>query len=55
MVLPKQGINLEDLERDLLLQALGRVRNNQAKAAELLGIARHSFRYRLENRSIIKH
>jgi transcriptional regulator with GAF, ATPase, and Fis domain len=55
MVLPEQGINLEDLERDLLLQALERARNNQTKAAELLGISRHTFRYRLEKHGIIKH
>jgi DNA-binding NtrC family response regulator len=55
MVLPEQGINLEDLERDLLLQALDRARNNQTKAAELLGISRHTFRYRLEKYGIIKH
>jgi two-component system response regulator AtoC len=55
MVLPEQGINLEDLERDLLLQALERARNNQTKAAELLGISRHTFRYRLEKYGIIKH
>ncbi|WP_141733023.1 sigma-54-dependent transcriptional regulator [Oligoflexus tunisiensis] len=55
MVLPEQGINLEDLERDLLLQALERARNNQTKAAELLGISRHTLRYRLEKHGIIKH
>lgn len=55
MQLPEQGINLEDLERDLLLQALERARNNQTKAAELLGISRHTFRYRLEKHGIIKH
>jgi two-component system response regulator AtoC len=55
MLLPEQGINLEDLERDLLLQALERARNNQTKAAELLGISRHTLRYRLEKHGIIKH
>jgi two-component system response regulator AtoC len=55
VVLPEQGINLEDLERGLLLQALERARNNQTKAAELLGISRHTFRYRLEKHGIIKH
>lgn len=55
MVLPESGINLEDLERDLLLQALDRARNNQTKAAELLGISRHTFRYRLEKHGLVKH
>ncbi len=54
MLLPEQGINLEELERDLLLQALDRARNNQTKAAELLGISRHTFRYRLEKHGLMK-
>ncbi|MCX6127563.1 MAG: sigma-54 dependent transcriptional regulator [Proteobacteria bacterium] len=54
MILPEQGINLEELERDLLLQSLERSRNNQTKAAELLGISRHTLRYRLEKHGIVK-
>jgi len=46
--LPQGGIELELLERDLLSQALDRAKNNQTKAAELLGITRHTLRYRLE-------
>jgi two-component system response regulator AtoC len=54
MILPEKGINLEDLERDLLLQAMELTHNNQTKAADLLGISRHTFRYRLEKHGIIK-
>jgi DNA-binding NtrC family response regulator len=54
MILPEKGINLEDLERDLLLQAMEQTHNNQTKAADLLGISRHTFRYRLEKHGIIK-
>lgn len=46
--LPQTGISLEDLERSLLVQALEQSRQNQTKAANLLGITRHTFRYRLE-------
>jgi DNA-binding NtrC family response regulator len=46
--LPKSGISLEDVERTLLVQALDRAHNNQTKAATLLGLSRHTFRYRLE-------
>ncbi len=46
--LPEQGVVLEDLERDLIRQALKRAGNNQAKAARLLGISRHELLYRME-------
>jgi len=50
--LPSAGINLEDLERSLLQQALDRARNNQTRAAQLLGITRHTLRYRLEKHGL---
>ncbi len=53
--LPEEGIDLEVLEKDLLMQALERARNNQTKAASLLGISRHTFRYRLEKYGIANH
>ena len=37
--LPQQGINLDELERDLTRQALERAGWNQKKAAEMLGIS----------------
>jgi len=51
--LPEEGINLEGLEKSLLMQALEKTRNNQTKAAALLGISRHTFRYRLEKYGIL--
>jgi DNA-binding NtrC family response regulator len=51
--LPASGLNLETLERSLLMQALERARNNQTKAAELLGISRHTLRYRLEKHGLV--
>ena len=46
--LPPQGVNLEDVERELLLQALARAGGNQTHAGQLLGINRDQVRYRIE-------
>jgi two-component system response regulator AtoC len=48
MGLPAGGINLEDLERSLVVQALERSGWNQTKAAALLGLNRDQIRYRIE-------
>ena len=46
--LPADGVNLEDVERQLLLQALERAAGNQTQAGHLLGINRDQVRYRIE-------
>ncbi|MGE0815251.1 MAG: sigma-54-dependent transcriptional regulator [Vicinamibacterales bacterium] len=46
--LPPDGLNLELLERDLVVQALQRAQGNQTQAAQLLGMNRDQIRYRLE-------
>jgi DNA-binding NtrC family response regulator len=46
--LPKEGIRLEELERDLLIQALDLAGGNRTRAARLLGLSRDTLRYRLE-------
>ncbi len=48
MGLPIEGINLEALERSLVVQALERSGWNQTKAATLLGLNRDQIRYRIE-------
>jgi DNA-binding NtrC family response regulator len=48
MALPADGINLEALERSLVVQALERSGWNQTKAATLLGVNRDQIRYRIE-------
>ncbi|MDP3718228.1 MAG: sigma-54 dependent transcriptional regulator [Acidobacteriota bacterium] len=48
MGLPAGGINLEELERSLVVQALERSGWNQTKAATLLGLNRDQIRYRIE-------
>lgn len=50
--LPANGLSLEGLEKSLLEQALERARNNQTRAAQLLGISRHTLRYRLEKHGL---
>jgi DNA-binding NtrC family response regulator len=46
--LPAGGVDLEQLERSLLVQALERTAWNQTKAATLLGLNRDQIRYRIE-------
>ena len=46
--LPVGGINLEALERSLVVQALERAGWNQTRAATLLGLNRDQIRYRIE-------
>jgi transcriptional regulator with GAF, ATPase, and Fis domain len=46
--LPGNGIDLEQLERSLVVQALERSGWNQTKAAALLGLNRDQIRYRIE-------
>jgi DNA-binding NtrC family response regulator len=46
--LPSNGVVLEDVERQLLEQALERARGNQTHAGQLLGINRDQVRYRVE-------
>jgi transcriptional regulator with GAF, ATPase, and Fis domain len=46
--LPASGVDLEALERSLVVQALRRSGGNQTKAAALLGLNRDQIRYRIE-------
>ncbi len=46
--LPPEGVNIEEVERVLLVQALERSKGNQTQAAQLLGINRDQVRYRIE-------
>ena len=52
--LPPGGTNLEELELDLLVQALERTKWNQTKAAALLGMNRDQIRYRIEKFGLSK-
>jgi len=46
--LPAEGISLDDIERQLLVQALERSGGNQTQAGQLLGINRDQVRSRIE-------
>lgn len=48
IVLPASGLSLEELERELICQALERTDGNKTGAARLLGMSRDTLRYRLE-------
>jgi len=45
--LPPGGVNFEELERDLVSQALTAARGNRTRAAALLGMNRDQIRYRI--------
>ncbi len=51
-ILPEEGISLDELEKDLVIQSLDRTRYNQTRAARLLGLTRATLRYRIEKYKI---
>ena len=46
--LPSAGVELIEVERELIRQALARAEGNRTRAAELLGLTRDTLRYRIE-------
>jgi transcriptional regulator with GAF, ATPase, and Fis domain len=46
--LPPEGISFEDVERDLIMQAMEQTDYNITKAAKLLGLTFRTLQYRLE-------
>jgi transcriptional regulator with GAF, ATPase, and Fis domain len=46
--LPPEGVNFEDVERSLIMQAMSRTDNNITKSAKLLGLTFRTLQYRLE-------
>jgi DNA-binding NtrC family response regulator len=47
-VLPDGGISLEDVEKDLILQALEKADNNKTQAAKLLNVSYDTLRYQVK-------
>ncbi len=47
-VLPEEGISLDELEKDLILQALAKAKHNKTLAAKLLNISYDSLRYQIK-------
>ncbi len=52
--LPPNGLVLEDVERQLVVQALERAGGNQTHAGQLLGINRDQVRYRIEKFGLVR-
>ncbi|MDT8396928.1 MAG: sigma-54 dependent transcriptional regulator [bacterium] len=46
-------LNLDEMERRLIEEALSRSRNNQSRAARLLGISRDTLRYRMKKHELL--
>jgi len=46
--IPDSGIDLDGLERGLILRALEKASGNVSRAARLLGLSRRTLQYRLE-------
>jgi DNA-binding NtrC family response regulator len=52
--IPTEGLSLEVLERELILQALERARGNKSQAARLLGLTRRTLYSRMERHGLRK-
>jgi DNA-binding NtrC family response regulator len=50
--IPPAGVNLDEITRDLIVQALERCGGNRAQAAKLLGMSRPTMIYRIEKYGI---
>ncbi len=46
--LPPEGVDFEELEKDFMRQALERTQGNRTQAAQLLGLTRSTFLYRMQ-------
>jgi two-component system NtrC family response regulator len=50
--IPPEGLNLDELTRQLIIQALELSGSNRTRAAQLLGISRPTLTYRIEKHGI---
>jgi two-component system, NtrC family, response regulator AtoC len=53
--LPAKGFKFDELEKDIVLQALERTGWNQTRAGELLGMTRDQIHYRMEKFGLLKN
>jgi transcriptional regulator with PAS, ATPase and Fis domain len=53
LVLPETGLSLDEVEKDLVRQAMEMADNNQTKAAKLLGITYDTLRYQVKKYNIV--
>jgi len=54
-ILPESGLQLDNLEADLISQALQRTKGNRSKSARLLGLTRDTFLYRMQKYGFTGH
>ncbi|MEW6715825.1 MAG: sigma-54 dependent transcriptional regulator [Nitrospirota bacterium] len=52
--LPNDGVSIEDVEKNFIIQALKNTGNNQTKAAKLLNLTRDALRYRMQKFGLIE-
>jgi DNA-binding NtrC family response regulator len=55
LTLPPEGISIDEVEKELITQALERFKGNQTQAAKCLSMSRDTFRYRLKKYGISKN
>jgi DNA-binding NtrC family response regulator len=53
VILPEAGIDIDDVERELIVQALEKTSQNQTQAARLLGLTRDALRYRMKKYDLL--
>ena len=54
-ILPQEGVQLDNLEAELIYQALARTKGNRSKSARLLGISRDALLYRIQKHGLSSH
>ncbi len=54
-ILPENGLRLENLEANIIHQALTRTKGNRSKSARLLGISRDTLLYRIQKYGLSTH
>lgn len=54
-MLPETGLQLDDLEANLIHQALNRTQGNRSKSAKLLGLSRDTLIYRMQKHGVASH
>ncbi|MCE9615273.1 MAG: sigma-54 dependent transcriptional regulator [Lentisphaerae bacterium] len=52
VLLPEKGCSLDEVEKELVRQAITRTSGNRTRAAELLGISRDQVRYKMEKHGL---
>ena len=53
--LPETGFSLDNLEADLIHQALAKTKGNRSKSARMLGISRDTLLYRIQKHGLATH